>query len=216
MNEKYGKTLTILLIVAIVAVMAILGYVGVKYYKNYLTNNEARKYVDKYEEEAKSKEKGKSGEYDIMDVGDGGKINTGPAKSELPKYKGFDVIGTIEIPKTDAKYPILLKVTVQSLNASVAKLSGGNLNEPGNVTIGGHNYRNGTFFSNNYKLEEGDTIYITDNSGKKVTYTIYKKYNTDPEDISYQSRDTQGKREISLTTCNDDSSQRIIILAKEK
>ena len=67
----------------------------------------------------------------------------------------------------------------------------------------------------NNKLSSGDKIYITDLSGKKVTYTIYKKYKTDPNDFSYATRNTNGKREISLTTCTDDSSARIIIWAKE-
>ena len=48
-----------------------------------------------------------------------------------------------------------------------------------------------------------------------VRYAIYKKYKTDPNDFSYATRNTNGKREISLTTCTDDSSARIIIWAKE-
>ena len=71
-------------------------------------------------------------------------------------------------------------------------------------------------FSNNKKIEEGDKIYLTDLSGKKVTYTVYKKYKTSTEDFDYAVRDTNGKREISLSTCTDDSKQRLIIWAKEK
>ena len=81
--------------------------------------------------------------------------------------------------------------------------------------IVGHNYRNGLFFSNNKKLSEGDKIYITDNSGKKLTYTIYSKFETTSEDTSFYQRDTNGKAEVTLSTCTDDSSARIIILARE-
>ena len=60
----------------------------------------------------------------------------------------------------------------------------------------------------------GDKIYITDNDGKKVTYTIYNKFETTPEDTSFYQRDTSGKPEVTLSTCTDDSKARLIILAK--
>ena len=88
------------------------------------------------------------------------------------------------------------------------------LNKPGNTVIIGHNYRNGLFFSNNKKLQNGDKVYIKDETGTTLTYTIYNKYETTPEDTSYMNRDTGGKAEISLSTCNDDSSKRLIIWAK--
>ena len=70
------------------------------------------------------------------------------------------------------------------------------------------------FFSNNKKLKNGDKIYITDNSGKKLTYTIYDKFETSDTDTSFYQRDTEGKAEITLSTCTDDSKARLIILAK--
>ena len=85
----------------------------------------------------------------------------------------------------------------------------------GNTVIVGHNYRNNLFFSNNKKLANGDKIYITDNSGNRIAYTIYNMYTTDPEDFDYAERNTNGKREISLSTCTDDVKQRLIIWAKE-
>ena len=123
-------------------------------------------------------------------------------------------MGTIEIPKTDVKYPVLEKVTKKSIEVAVAILYGTGLNQPGNTVIIGHNYRNGLFFSNNKKLENGDKIYITDNSGTKVAYTIYNKFQTTPEDTSFYQRDTDGKPEVTLSTCTDDSKERIIIEAR--
>lgn len=132
------------------------------------------------------------------------------------KYKGFDVIGTIQIPAISLKYPILEKLSKKSLETSVVLLYTSNgLNEVGNSVIIGHNYRNGTMFSNVKKLGEGDIIYITDTSGRKVKYTIYKKYTTSGDDGEYMTRNTNGKREISLSTCTDDSKARTIVLAKE-
>ena len=60
----------------------------------------------------------------------------------------------------------------------------------------------------------GDKIYITDLTGKRLSYTIYNKYETSDTDAEYMTRDTQGATEISLTTCTDDSKARLIIWAK--
>ena len=92
-------------------------------------------------------------------------------------------------------------------------LYGAGINQVGNTVIIGHNYRNGLFFSNNKRLNNGDKIYITDNSKNRLTYTIYNKFETTPEDASFYSRDTNGKPEITLSTCNDDSSKRLILFA---
>ena len=47
-----------------------------------------------------------------------------------------------------------------------------------------------------------------------MTYTVYQKFETTEDDTSYMTRDTNGAREISLTTCTDDGNKRLILLAK--
>ena len=94
--------------------------------------------------------------------------------------------------------------------------SANGLNQPGNTVIAGHNYRNGDFFGNNDKLKLGDKVYITDNSGTKIKYTIYNIYETAPDDSDFIRRETNGKREISLSTCTDNSKARLIIWAVEE
>ena len=99
------------------------------------------------------------------------------------------------------------------LELSICKLFGADPNEPGNMILVGHNFKDGTFFSNNKKLEDGDKIYITDLSGTRITYSIYQKYTTSSSDFDYAERDTEGKRELSLSTCTDDTLSRLIIWA---
>lgn len=142
--------------------------------------------------------------------------NTSSSSGKTQTYKGFTMVGTIQIPSIDLKYPVLKDASKDAIEVAVGIYDGPGLNEIGNTTIAGHNYRDGRFFSNNKKLKEGDKIYITDTKGKKVTYVIYKTYITSPEDSTYLERDTKGKREISLTTCTDDSQSRLIIWAKEQ
>lgn len=132
-------------------------------------------------------------------------------------YEGYEVKGTIEIPATKVNYPILNAITKKSLEVAIGLVPyGPGINKEGNTILYGHNFRNGTFFSNNKKLKNGDEIIITDQKGEKVTYIIYNMYQTTSNDAEYMTRDTQGRREISLQTCTDDSKDRLIIWAAEK
>lgn len=131
------------------------------------------------------------------------------------EYKGFATVGKIEIPQTGVDIPILKQVTVEGMkNAPCLLYSTGELNQNGNNLIVGHNFRNGTIFSNNKNLKLGDKIYVTTLDGNKVEYTIYSKFITTAEDVSYIKRDTNNKPEITLSCCTDDDEYRIIILAR--
>ena len=221
MNKKYSNFLTILLVVIIIAILVIRGVLGYKYYKTYVTKNSSQDFVDNFVDSSTDGQKNNKNndstndiQYDGIDEGE--KTETDTSTGKKKQYNGFDVAGTIEIPATGLKCPILEQYTYspKALETSVVVLYGAGLNQPGNTTIAGHNYRNGLFFSNNKKLNIGDKIYITDSSGRRVAYTIYNKYEADENESDYITRDTQGITEISLTTCTDDSKARIIILAK--
>lgn len=221
MNKKYSNFLTILLVVIIIAILVIIGVLGYKYYKTYVTKNSSQDFVDNFVDSSTDGQKNNKNndstndiQYDGIDEGE--KTETDTSTGKKKQYNGFDVAGTIEIPATGLKCPILEQYTYspKALETSVVVLYGVGLNQPGNTTIAGHNYRNGLFFSNNKKLNIGDKIYITDLSGRRVAYTIYNKYEADENESDYITRDTQGVTEISLTTCTDDSKARIIILAK--
>lgn len=142
-----------------------------------------------------------------------------PTEEEEPEkvyYEGIEMKGRIEIPATKVDYPVLANAGKKAIEVAVGIAYGPGLNEVGNTTIFGHNYRNGAFFSNNKKLKMGDKIYITDQRGDRVTYIIYNMYETTPNDADYMIRETNGRREISLQTCTDDSKARIIIWAAEE
>ena len=129
--------------------------------------------------------------------------------------KVFETIGKIEIPQTGVNVPILNQVSVEGMkNAPCLLYATGKLNQSGNNLIVGHNFRNGTIFSDNKNLQLGDKIFVTTLDGNRVEYTIYNKFVTTAEDVSYIKRDTQNKPEITLSCCTDDDEYRIIILAK--
>ena len=228
MRRGYSKALTVILIMIIVAVIGLLAYLGYDYYSRYRTNKDGEAYVDSLID---------GGVTVDAPVGDTNSapvatenITTTPTENDISTennsssstrkrvmYKGFYTLGSIEIPKTNVKYPILEKVTKKSLETSVAVVwpENAELNKPGNVVIVGHNYRNGVFFSNNKKLSKGDKIYITDLDKNRVAYTIYNIFEASDTDTKFYNRDTDGKREITLSTCTDDSSARLIIEARE-
>ena len=220
-ESKYSKVLTVILVVVIIAILGLLGFLGYDWYKNYFLENDALAFVENYTEGTEDENNEETNTTNEVSnatnpIDSIEKTNTvsGSSTNEMPTYKGFNVVGTIEIPAINIEYPILEKVSKSSLETSVAMLYGSGINQVGNTVIVGHNYRNGLFFSKNKRLNNGDKIYITDNSKNRLTYTIYNKFETTPEDASFYSRDTGGVPEVTLSTCNDDSSRRLIIFAK--
>ncbi len=127
----------------------------------------------------------------------------------------YYVLATINIPAIDCTYPILNQSTEELLKISPCKFWGAEPNEVGNFCIVGHNYRSNKFFSHVPSLSIGDTIEITDLTNRTLVYEIYDKYVVEPEDTTCTTQRTNGRKEITLITCTNDSKQRVIVRAKE-
>lgn len=132
-----------------------------------------------------------------------------------PSGDQYYTASVINIPKLNVNYPVLNKTTDELLKISPCKFWGSDANEVGNYCIVGHNYRNKKFFSKVPTLENGDIIEITDLTGRMIKYSVYKKYVVNPEDVSCTSQITNGRKEITLITCTNDSKQRVIVKAAE-
>lgn len=134
-------------------------------------------------------------------------------------YK-YATIATINIPQISVNYPILdgetdsVEETEALLKIAPTKFWGADPNEVGNFCVVGHNYRNKKFFSKVPTLENGDIIEITDLSGKTIQYKIYDKYEVDPSDTDCTTQLTNGRKEITLITCTNDSKLRVIVKAR--
>lgn len=218
--NKYGNLLTVLLVILIISILVGVGVLVYNVVKSRNSDNrtiEAIAEFDKTVEKENNKEQNTVVNEEVLDnlITPSDDTNASTTNKKI-YYEGFVMLGYITIPKTNVKLPILDSVTPESLNTAVAVLYPSNpqLNEPGNVVIIGHNYRNGKFFSNNNKLTVGDKILIKDATGRELSYTIYQKFQTTEQDTSFYTRDTNGVAEITLSTCTDDSKARIIILAK--
>lgn len=232
-DKKYNNVLTIVLVIVVIAIIGVLGFYGYEAYKNYTTENEAKTVTEEFDQKVSKNNQNpapavtqdedqaaKSGLFnldalkpaEVQTTGKSGK----KSKISTTTYKGYTVVGKIEIPKIQVSYPVLARASASAMELSVCLAYGPGLNEIGNNVIMGHNYRNKLFFSNLHKLSNGDSIFITDNSGTRLEYIIYNMYETGPDDFDYANRDTQGKREISLQTCTDDVQKRLIVWAREK
>lgn len=213
----YNKVLTGIVVVLSVAIIICLGYLGYNYYKKITLNSDAEEFLQEFdtmvvkvpdedenntvEPEPPIEQKNNSNSY------------TGTTNNFM--YKGFPVIGKLEMPSVGIKYPILEESTsAKAIEVSVVKIYGPGVNQPGNLVIAGHNYNNGLFFGKNKNLKVGDKIYLTDNSGNRVQYTIFNKYYTPESDSSYITRQTNGKAEVTLYTCDATGKNRLIVCAR--
>ena len=132
----------------------------------------------------------------------------------------YSTIASINIPKINVNYSIIdgetdsVEETDALLKISPTKFWGPDPNTVGNFCVVGHNYRNSKFFSKVPNLENGDIIEITDSNNKTLRYSVYSKYEVDPNDISCIDQNTNGKKEVTLITCTNDSKLRVIVKAR--
>jgi LPXTG-site transpeptidase (sortase) family protein len=75
----------------------------------------------------------------------------------------------------------------------------------------GHNYKNAHFFGNLKKLTIGDNILLESTNGNAQMYKVYDIYIVDETDMSCTSQETNGKIELTLITCDNDNTKRLVV-----
>lgn len=121
------------------------------------------------------------------------------------------VSAILEIEKLNMFYPIIQEMTMENLKIAPTKLYGPEANEIGNYCIVGHNYHNNEHFSRLKELENGDIIHLTNKTGIQIEYKVYNKYEINPQNLTCLSQETNGKREVTLITCTNDSKRRLVV-----
>ncbi len=225
LETKYEKLLTIILSIVVIAVLILLGFLGYDVAKKYSTKKTVAEVLNKFDDSIENNEDQNNSTVENVTVSNvevdndnnSNNSNSSNGSGKTIQFQGYNVVGKMEIPAIDLEYHILEKATPSSIEAALAvQYTANGLNEVGNTLIVGHNYRNGSFFGSNDKLQLGDKVYITDTTGRRIKYNIYNIYETSPEDGDFIMRDTNGKREVSLSTCTDNSKARLIIWAVEE
>lgn len=127
------------------------------------------------------------------------------------------IIGIIEIPNIDLYYPIFAESNDNLLKIAPCRFYGEmptNSSVFGNLCIAGHNYDNQSFFSNISNLSINDEIHIYNNYGDKFIYYVFQNYEVKSDDLSPIKSSLTNSLELTLITCNNFNSNRIIIKAK--
>lgn len=130
----------------------------------------------------------------------------------LKKVAGYDVLGKIIIDDIGVEQYILDSVEDNALQNGVGKLYGSTLNNYGNFCIAGHNYDN--VFQKLSEMEVGDKFLIVDEDLEETTYEIKEIYSAEPDDLKCLLQNDE-KVEITLITCENGATTRLIVKAEE-
>lgn len=135
-ENKYGKFITIILVLLIVLIVGILGYLGFNVIKAFNLNSDGRDAAEKFEnqfiENTQTNTQSNTQVNDVTpdiapenDIFNSGSSNTNVTQT----YKGFPMVGTIEIPKTNLKCPVLEKASSEAIEVAVGIYAGPGLNK---------------------------------------------------------------------------------------
>lgn len=135
------------------------------------------------------------------------------AVDEIPsQLEGYKVLGKLIIDKIDFDQYILDSTEDKALEKGIVKLYGGTLNNYGNLCLAGHNYDN--MFGKLTELEKGDKFILIDKDSEKITYEIKDIFSVEPDNLECLLQD-EDKVEITLITCENGSTSRLIVKAEE-
>ena len=184
-DEEMGKRKIILIIGVVVAVVAIVAF-GIICVKNANENKE--------------------------NIANNTVDSSAIEETMIATYEGYNVLGKIAIEKIGVEQYILDSKEDDALEAGGIKLYGGTLNNYGNFCIAGHN-KTGIFERLN-EMEVEDTFKIIEPNLTETTYRITEIYSAEADDLKSLLQDDE-KIEITLITCENGSTTRLIVKAEE-
>ena len=127
----------------------------------------------------------------------------------------YTIESIVRVPRLEINYPVISETSEELLKISVNKYWGPSPNEIGNYCIVGHNYKSKKMFGRLSEIIIGDEIELEDLDGKVVKYSVYDKYVVEPTDTSCTTQRTNGRREVTLITCTNYGTQRLVVKARE-
>ena len=131
------------------------------------------------------------------------------------EYQGYPVSAKLSIPTIALETYVFSEYDEKAMWICPTKYYGPEPNEIGNFCIAAHNYEKENMFNHIIELKKGDNIYLTDNTNGKVTYQVTDIYKVKPNNTAPLSQETGQKTCLTLITCSDYSSKRIIVRAEK-
>lgn len=129
--------------------------------------------------------------------------------------ENYTIEATVRVPRLDIEYPVISETSEELLKISVNKYWGPAPNEIGNYCIVGHNYKSKKMFGRLSEVVSGDIVELEGVNGKIVKYSVYDIDVVDPDDTTCTSQLTNGRREVTLITCTNYGTQRLVVKARE-
>ena len=127
--DKGKRAFSIIIGILIVIILVIVGFLAYYFITNYLVLKEAEDAVDSFEEIVEELPEENIIENVEVEPQNNqtvtaNKTTTSGTRRTTSSYRGYNMIGTIQIPKTKVKAPVVDKVTVKSISAAVGILYG--------------------------------------------------------------------------------------------
>lgn len=121
------------------------------------------------------------------------------------------VIGIIEIPSLDIKYPVFEEAGSVQLNEGIGHMT--NTTElcgKGNCVLAGHNgSRRGVYFTYLCNIEAGAKVLLTNRNKEKHEYTVKEMKVVNPYD-EWVTEQTEGES-LTLFTCAEHGTKRFVV-----
>ena len=134
----------------------------------------------------------------------------------IPKeHMGYTVSSKLVIEKINLETYVFEEYNETAMWLCPTKYFGPEPNETGNYCIAAHNYNKKNMFNNIINLEIGDIIKLIDNKHGEINYIVFDVYKAEPNDNTPLSQKTEENVEITLITCSDYSTKRIIVKARK-
>ena len=128
------------------------------------------------------------------------------------KKTTYSPIAKVQIDKIGLNVSVLSEWSYELLDISVNKFSGPEPNEPGNFIVIGHNYINKAHFGSLHLVEIGDSIDLTDLSGRTVTYEVFEVLIIKPDEVEKLQSDNP--LALTLITCDTNNEYRLVVKSK--
>lgn len=126
--------------------------------------------------------------------------------------EGCNVIGFIEIPKIEVKFPIVSAVKKDSIfDVAICYMYGNGINQVGRTTVTGTN----AAFERVGELAVGDTFQLLDENNETVNYKITEIFTTTPTDANFMIADTENRECVLYYNNLNDIYNKTVIIGTE-
>lgn len=121
------------------------------------------------------------------------------------------VIGIVEIPSLDIKYPVFEGAGSVQLNEGIGHMTNtAELCGKGNCVLAGHNgSRRGVYFTYLCNIEAGAKVVLTNRKKEKHEYTVKEMNVVNPYD-EWVTEQTEGES-LTLFTCAEHGTKRFVV-----